>query len=161
MRKRLEALGVLRYEVVIDLSALDQQSRHGLQEREVASGGHVKEAVGDYLLANPGKTAAEVVVACYGLAFKADIDDLRESPALAIATRIASELPGKNLIVEPNITSLPSVLAGKAKLVDCNTAIEQVDILVMLVDHREFKEISKDQLQDRALIDTRGLWSLL
>src|SRR5690606_13220307 len=54
----------------------------------------VKQAVAEYLMENPDKTAKDVTIACYGLAFKADIDDLRESPALTITQQIAAEHPG-------------------------------------------------------------------
>ncbi len=49
----------------------------------------VKLAIAEFLQANPEKTAREVTVACYGLAFKPDIDDLRESPAMAITQKVA------------------------------------------------------------------------
>ncbi len=119
-----------------------------------------KLAVAEYLQANPEKTAKEVTIACFGLAFKPDIDDLRESPAVSIVQRIKESHPGKVLAVEPNITELPTKLGSGLELVDVQNALEQADIVVLLVDHREFKLISRDRIAARAVVDTRGVWSL-
>lgn len=116
----------------------------------------VNEALGAHLVANPGKTAADVTIACFGLAFKADIDDLRESPSLAIAQQLMQRHPGNVLMVEPNIESLPKKLEG-SMLADAETALNQADIVVLLVDHKQFKAMpSPDHL---AIIDTRGIWN--
>src|SRR5690606_28500817 len=63
-----------------------------------------KAAVGGILEAHPDRSARQVTVACYGLAYKPDIDDLRESPAVAIAQALGREHPGRVLAVEPNIS---------------------------------------------------------
>jgi UDP-N-acetyl-D-mannosaminuronic acid dehydrogenase len=116
----------------------------------------VKLAVAEFLQANPEKTAKDVTIACYGLAFKADIDDLRESPALAITQQIAASHPGPVLAVEPNIEELPAALAGTVSLVDMATAQAQADVCVLLVDHKEFK----GERQHLTAVDTRGAWSV-
>lgn len=119
----------------------------------------VKLAVAEYLQANPDKTAKDVTIACYGLAFKADIDDLRESPALAITQGIAAEHPGKVLAVEPNIRALPEKLEGKFELVSSAIAEELAAIKVLLVDHRQFKlEQTNSTASEKKVIDTRGIW---
>jgi len=115
----------------------------------------VKIAVADFLQANPDKTAKDVTIACYGLAFKADIDDLRESPALNIAQKIGDYHKGLVMNVEPNIEELPILLAG-AELVDIEFAVSNADVHVMLVDHKEFIGIENTS---RYLIDTKGLWN--
>lgn len=115
----------------------------------------VKQAVAEYLMENPDKTAMDVTIACFGLAFKPDIDDLRESPALAITQQIAASHPGPVLAVEPNIEALPSKLAGKLNLAGIETALAEADVIVLLVDHREFKEVSCTGVK---IIDTRGIW---
>ncbi len=99
------------------------------------------------------------VVACLGLAFKADVDDLRESPARWIVEQLAEQLVGKILACEPHITALPKQLEGKATLVSTDDAIKQADIIVLLVDHKPFKKIPKRVLNERVVIDTRGIWS--
>lgn len=73
----------------------------------------VKVAVAELLQAYPDKTAKEVTIACYGLAFKPDIDDLRESPSVDITLKIAESHPGQVLTVEPNIEELPQYLLKK------------------------------------------------
>ncbi len=102
----------------------------------------VRQAIGDFLLANPDKNARSVTIACLGLTFKANIDDLRESPALHIAEILAQTFEGNTLIVEPNIKELPSGLAGH-QMVDLEHAIENADVLVLLVAHDSFKGIKE------------------
>jgi UDP-N-acetyl-D-mannosaminuronic acid dehydrogenase len=81
----------------------------------------------------------EPVVACMGLAFKPDIDDLRESPAKYIASRVISESRADILIVEPNVTEHKSF-----NLVDYRRAYDEADIVVWLVRHKEFLTIAQD-----------------
>ncbi len=97
------------------------------------------------------------VIACLGLAFKANIDDLRNSPAMAIVEHLAAEKIGEVLAVEPHVESLPKKISG-VSLVDADEAIQRADIVVLLVDHDAFREIDRDRLLDKAVIDTRGLW---
>lgn len=119
----------------------------------------VKLAVAEYLQENPDKTAKDVTIACFGLAFKADIDDLRESPALAITQKIAIDHPGKVLVVEPNIKELPENLRGQFCLVSKSNAEAVADIKVLLVDHRDFKDVVACALDSCLIIDSRGIWS--
>jgi UDP-N-acetyl-D-mannosaminuronic acid dehydrogenase len=88
--------------------------------------------------------------------FKADIDDLRESPALAIVARLLSSHAGKVLVVEPNIYVLPSLLEG-AVLVSSDIAFDQADIAVLLVDHHVFKGVRPPERM--RVVDARGLWT--
>ena len=102
------------------------------------------------------------VIAVLGLAFKANIDDLRESPSLDIATEIAAKLPEKQvLVVEPNIQELPTGLANKenVKLSSAKEAIEAAEVITLLVDHDEFKSINPSLLTGKTIIDTKGLWA--
>ena len=114
----------------------------------------VKIAIADFLQANPEKTAKDITIACYGLAFKPDIDDLRESPAMAITQKIMQMHKGTVIAVEPNIEFMPSKLTN-VELVDFEVASKVADIHVMLVDHQDFK--IKTLISDY-LIDTKGIW---
>ncbi|SNY51660.1 UDP-N-acetyl-D-mannosaminuronic acid dehydrogenase [Arsukibacterium tuosuense] len=99
------------------------------------------------------------VIACLGLAFKADIDDLRESPALDIAKQLLSENIGEILLVEPNIKQLPAKLAKyNAELTTLNQALEKANILVVLVDHKQFKTLQPADVTTKVVIDTRGIF---
>jgi len=103
---------------------------------------------------NPEKTISDIVISCYGLSFKPDIDDLRESPALNIAKRIMEIHKAKIILVEPNITQLPDILSGGA-LVDFEIAQIEADIHILLVDHLEF---IGNRPRSGYVIDTRGIW---
>ncbi|MBY8108418.1 UDP-N-acetyl-D-mannosamine dehydrogenase [Vibrio fluvialis] len=114
----------------------------------------VKVAIADFLQANPSKTAKDVTITCYGLAFKPDIDDLRESPALSIARTIANQHSSEVLAVEPNIESLNE---ENIRLVTIDESLSKTDIHVMLVDHKQFKKI---KINDAFVIDTKGIWNI-
>ncbi|PTP03433.1 UDP-N-acetyl-D-mannosamine dehydrogenase [Vibrio splendidus] len=114
----------------------------------------VKLAIAEFLQANPDKTAREVTVACYGLAFKPDIDDLRESPAMAITQKIANMHAGRVVAVEPNIKAVPKNLES-VELLDFEIASKEADVQVLLVDHKEFRETL---ITDGIVIDTKGIW---
>lgn len=99
----------------------------------------IKVALADYLLKNPHKSAKQVTICCYGIAFKPDIDDLRESPALQIALWLDETHSGSLEIVEPNIQSLPNQFKSTT-LVDLQSVTAQIH--VMLVRHSVFRDIN-------------------
>jgi UDP-N-acetyl-D-mannosaminuronic acid dehydrogenase len=101
------------------------------------------------------RSSKDVTVACYGVAFKPDIDDLRDSPALEIAQSLAASHPGKVLVVEPNIEMLPASLA-KTELVSMLDAAD-ADLHVLLVDHKYFRALKPNT--KATIIDTRGIWT--
>ncbi|GAB53601.1 UDP-N-acetyl-D-mannosamine dehydrogenase [Atlantibacter hermannii] len=117
----------------------------------------VKATVADCLNAS-GKRASELKIACFGLAFKPNIDDLRESPAMEIAHQIAQWNSGETLVVEPNIHQLPDSLATDCTLVSLDDALAQADVLVMLVDHAPFKAVEASAVQQAWIVDTKGVW---
>lgn len=101
-------------------------------------------------------------IACLGIAFKPNIDDLRESPSLEIVKSLAEKNIGQVLVVEPNIKQLPSSLtklgSNKLFLVSLEKALEEADIVVLLVDHTPFYGVSAEILKEKVVIDTRGVW---
>jgi UDP-N-acetyl-D-mannosaminuronic acid dehydrogenase len=113
----------------------------------------VNEAVETYLMTNADAKADEISFAIYGLSFKPDVDDLRSSPALEIARRMATELPGKIMAVEPNILEAPFGLEN-VELVTFDRALA-ADIHIMLVDHKSFYGQVKPEGE---IVDLRGVW---
>ena len=117
----------------------------------------VKQQLAECLTAS-GKRASEVTIACFGLAFKPNIDDLRESPAMTVAHLIAEWHSGCTLVVEPHVSKIPARLADEATLVSIEDALQQADILVMLVDHAQFRAIPTNQITQPWIVDTKGVW---
>lgn len=117
----------------------------------------VKIAIAEFLQNNPEMKAKEVTISCFGLAFKPDIDDLRESPALAITVELAKLHPGPVLVVEPNITQLPPLLSTSVKLVTTEEAKNDSHIILMLVSHKEFRILPNSFWTSGVIIDACGL----
>ena len=101
-------------------------------------------------------------VACLGLSFKANIDDLRESPAVEIVRELASRDCCDLLVVEPHINTLPKGLNGCAnvRLLSLRDALQEAEVVVGLVDHDEFKAIPAQVLRGKAMLDARGIWPI-
>ncbi len=98
-------------------------------------------------------------VACLGLAFKANIDDYRESPARLVAATLARKFGSRITVVEPYATALPREFADTAaELIDLDTALEQAEILLVLVDHDQFKAVPLAERAGKLVYDTRGIW---
>jgi UDP-N-acetyl-D-mannosaminuronic acid dehydrogenase len=117
----------------------------------------VKAAITDALAANPGKPLANLKVACLGLAFKPDIDDLRESPAVEIALGIA-KLGCQVLAVEPNVESLPNKLChSNLELTSLEKALASAEVVCVLVKHRAFVENAEAVKIHPRKIDAVGL----
>ncbi|KZZ48350.1 UDP-N-acetyl-D-mannosaminuronic acid dehydrogenase [Oleiphilus sp. HI0118] len=121
----------------------------------IRSAREVNDAKPDWVI-NKVKEKAErfkhPVIACLGLAFKANVDDLRESPALAITKRLVEENVGEIIVCEPNIKA-----HKEFDLCSFDEALERADILLILVDHEPFKSLSAAKLSEKIVIDTRGI----
>ena len=101
------------------------------------------------------------VIACLGLAFKANIGDVRESPAVEIVRRVATLQPDVEILVAaPHEVQLPQELAAfsNIRLVETDQAIEAAHVVMLLVDHDRFREIEPGSLEGKRIIDTRGFW---
>ncbi|UBH24159.1 UDP-N-acetyl-D-mannosamine dehydrogenase [Micrococcus porci] len=106
------------------------------------------------------KEGRPAVVAALGLAFKPNIDDLRESPALNIAAQLADEFSGSTVLVsEPHVDELPAKLQGKenVRFVPAEQAVAEADVVLLLVDHDAFAGLG-EQTAGKRVIDTRGQW---
>ena len=140
------------------VSSVPEESKIIKTAREVNDGkpewvmSKVTEALKD--LDNP-------VVAALGIAFKNDIDDLRESPSLNIVKRLGEENPELDVrVVEPNVDELPNSLSAIAnvKKQDLQGAVAEADLILLLVNHKEFLELDPSNLEDKTVIDTKGIW---
>lgn len=99
-------------------------------------------------------------VVCFGLTFKANIDDLRESPALDITRKLAEQYSDQVYAVEPNINN-PSVFSHELfNKVSYEEGLEIGDIFVLLVDHDEFRSFNRNEYKTKIILDTRGIWSM-
>ncbi len=115
---------------------------------------HVIASCEALIAANP---AAKV--ACLGLAFKANIDDFRESPARLVAVTLARKFGARIKVVEPFAAQLPKEFAGtQAELIDIDSALEETQILIVLVDHDQFRAVPLAERASKLVYDTRGIW---
>lgn len=123
--------------------------------RLIRAAREVNDSKPEWVLERVRKNAAKFknpVIGCLGLAFKADVDDLRESPAMDIVRHLQEENIGQLLICEPNLKSHPDF-----PLLSLNDVIKEADILLLLVDHKSFKRITAADLKEKVVIDTRGI----
>lgn len=116
----------------------------------------VVDKVAEFMSDGSGKT-----IAILGLAFKANIDDLRESPALKIAGDVAAKFSQNRILVaEPNISTLPTTLSeySNVSLMETDEAVAAADVVLLLVDHDEFKNVDSSVLAEKEVVDTKGIW---
>ena len=95
------------------------------------------------------------IIGCLGITYKADVDDLRESPSLGIVTELMNDKVGEVLACDPYVspqrfTDFP--------LHPLEAVLERSQILVLLTDHRQFRDIPRRILQEKVIVDTRGTW---
>ena len=115
---------------------------------------HVITRARNMILENPG-----IKIGCMGLAFKANIDDFRESPALKAAATLAEQFGDHIYVIEPYAAALPPEFDGTgAKLVDIDCALLECGMLITLVDHDSFKAIPLTERAGKIVYDVRGIW---
>ncbi|HEX7819357.1 MAG TPA: UDP-N-acetyl-D-mannosamine dehydrogenase [Sphingobium sp.] len=137
---------------------------HGdpVNSRIIRTAREVNEAKTDYVIAQASKLIdgmPDAEIACLGLAFKPNIDDFRESPAVKIAKRLVDSYGRRVKLVEPYARGLPMEFVGTpAELIDIDDAIERCAIFVVLVDHDVFKSVPLDERIDKLVYDSRGIW---
>lgn len=94
-------------------------------------------------------------IGCLGLTYKADVDDLRESPSLEIVRELRARQTGEVLACDPYVAA---ERFGEFPLYPLSDVVAQCQILVLLTDHRQFKDVPRKALQEKVVVDTRGLW---
>ncbi|MFI7481835.1 UDP-N-acetyl-D-mannosamine dehydrogenase [Kocuria sp. M1R5S2] len=134
------------------------------ESRLIRTAREVNDSKPDWVVAKVEEAIAGMdvpVVAALGLAFKPDIDDLRESPAVEVTRRLARDIPhGTILAVEPHVAELPPALQGlkNVRFAEVLDAIKHADVVVLLVDHQNFTRLPKGILDGKTVVDTKGLW---
>ena len=116
----------------------------------------VRTKLDDWRKANPNLGREDARVAVLGVAFKPDIDDLRESPALGIAKKI-SKMGCKTMVVEPNIEELPQLLVDEnVSLIEVDRALK-ADVICILVKHTAFNRLKDKLVSHESVLDAVGL----
>jgi UDP-N-acetyl-D-mannosaminuronic acid dehydrogenase len=115
---------------------------------------HVIEQASSMIEADP-----KMIIGCMGLAFKANIDDFRESPAMKVASELARRFGNRVRIVEPYAAELPADFVNTgATLIDIDNALLDCGMLITLVDHDAFKAIPLAERANKVVYDVRGIW---
>lgn len=110
-------------------------------------------------IANAAQDLPQPVIACFGLAFKPDVDDLRQSPALQITAALAKIRNATILACEPHLRALPPVLAksGNVRLATLEECLTSADIIAILVGHSAFSQLDAKALSEKIVFDVCGL----
>jgi len=101
----------------------------------------------------------EPIIACLGLSYKPNIDDMRESPSIVIVKKLLKENIHKIIVVEPNVKELPAKLNKNNNIILLNNVsdiFEKVDVILVLVNHKEFKEVEWDMYSNKIIINMVG-----
>ena len=134
------------------------------EARLIRTAREVNDSKPDFVVARVKELAGkfkEPKIACLGLSYKANIDDLRESPAVKIVQNLLSAEVGKIFVVEPYVRQLPESLANRdhLEIVNLDDALSKCDIVLLLVRHREFFQIKSSFIQEKILLDIVGIFN--
>ncbi|MGV8854194.1 MAG: UDP-N-acetyl-D-mannosamine dehydrogenase [Devosia sp.] len=141
------------------VAAAPEQARLIRTAREVND--HKPHHVADQVIAKARRFVSPSI-ACLGLTFKANVDDVRESPAIDVVSLIANALPETAIMVcDPYVDELPEALKSNANLslVDAGQAVDVADIIVLLVEHEAFRALRHTRHNGKVIYDTRGAWA--
>jgi UDP-N-acetyl-D-mannosaminuronic acid dehydrogenase len=115
--------------------------------------------------AAPGSGPTSVL--CLGLTFKADVDDIRESPAIEVVEHVAAALPDADIqVMDPYVDVMPRQLETLANVRmtsgdgpdGLEKLVSDADVVVLLVEHERFRTLDRGCLRGKSLYDTRGIW---
>ena len=132
-----------------------RQARTVNDERPLQVVSRVEEVMAQWRVQH-GQHQAKV--AFLGLSYKANIDDVRSSPALTIVNAVAAKYPDAVLAVEPHLATAPAELHPNAQFVELQEALQRADILVLLVAHKDFRSVQLGNNANQAVLDTCGAW---
>ncbi|MFM6400136.1 nucleotide sugar dehydrogenase, partial [Planktothrix sp.] len=134
------------------------------EARLIRTAREVNDSKLDFVIAkvkDAAKRFKEPQIACLGLSYKPDIDDLRESPAVKIVKNLLKSQIGTIFVVEPYLREIPNALKNEKNLViiDLDEALSQCNIIVLLVNHKKFSQIKDDCIKEKILLDMVGTFS--
>ncbi|WP_230279620.1 UDP-N-acetyl-D-mannosamine dehydrogenase [Croceicoccus sp. Ery15] len=135
-------------------------SRTPEEAKIIRTAREVNDAKPDWVVAKVTEAANRISnpsIICMGLAFKPDIDDLRESPALSIATEIASRQLGTVTVCEPFVAELPKELSERGVAKVAEPAVSDADIVVFLTAHSQFCNLAGKISSSATVIDACGV----
>jgi len=135
------------------VASAPEQARLMRTAREVndAKPEHVVTRVEALMADHPGAR-----VACLGLSYKADVDDFRESPALAVAQRLSGRHEGRILCADPYAEMMPAAKRAGLTLIEPELALAWADIVLVLVGHTAFRTLRRPD--DKPVVDAVGFW---
>lgn len=141
---------------VPELSKLIRTARYVNDEKPNWVIKKINQLMDKYLAENDTLSSEDVTVVFYGLTFKANVDDFRESPSLIIAQKFAAQHEGVTLAIEPYSNSKTKLFSNNIKLVDMEDGLKENGIHVLLVEHREFIGQRPDS---KYILDFKGIWT--
>ncbi len=135
------------------------------EARLIRTAREVNDSKIDFVVAKVKEAAAKFEnpkIACLGLSYKADIDDLRESPAVKVMGKLLADKVGEIFVVEPHVSQFPVSLADQEglEMLNLDNALSKCDIILLLVKHKKFGNIKYSLIKEKILLDLVGAFSV-